>query len=129
MIQGGGFKKGFGKAANLREAVGMEKKTRPPIKNESTNGLSNKKYTLAMARTGKPDSATSQFYINTANNTGLDRARARDKVGYCVFGQVIDGKDIVDQIEKVKTKTLVEDFFENVPIDEVIIESVRRADK
>src|SRR5262245_39951464 len=84
MIQGGGFEKGFNRATNLEEAKKKERKTREPIKNESANGLLNTKYTLAMARTPKPDSATSQFFINVKDNDFLDRANARDKVGYCV---------------------------------------------
>ena len=112
MIQGGGFK------PNL-----SQKKTRAAIKNESTNGLSNEKYTLAMARTSVPDSATSQFYINVANNTFLDKKNARDSVGYCVFGKVIDGKDVVDKIAKVKTET--KSGYQNVPSDTVTIKSVR----
>ncbi|MFO0879185.1 MAG: peptidylprolyl isomerase [Gemmataceae bacterium] len=123
MIQGGGFEKGFNKARNLDEAAGKEKKTRAPIKNESNNGLSNKKYTLAMARTSRPDSATAQFFINVKDNDFLDRANARDSVGYCVFGKVIDGTDIVDKIKGVATKTLVEGIFEDVPETEVVIES------
>jgi peptidyl-prolyl cis-trans isomerase B (cyclophilin B) len=129
MIQGGGFEKGFNKATTLEEAKKKEKKTRDPIKNESTNGLQNKKYTLAMARTPKPDSATSQFFINVKDNDFLDRANARDRVGYCVFGKVIDGTDVVDKIKGVKTKSLIADIFEDVPVEEVVIESARREKK
>jgi len=111
MIQGGGM-----------DAKGGEKKTKPSIKNESANGLLNKKYSIAMARTSEPDSATSQFYINVADNTFLDRANARDKVGYCVFGQVIEGADVVDKIAKVKTGA------RDVPVETVLIKSVRRVD-
>jgi peptidyl-prolyl cis-trans isomerase B (cyclophilin B) len=112
MIQGGGFEPGM-----------KEKKTRDPIKNESSNGLSNEKGTIAMARTGKPDSATSQFYINTVDNPNLDKEKARDKVGYCVFGKVIEGMDIVDKIKDVKTNSV--GGFDDVPVDDVIIKSVR----
>lgn len=125
MIQGGGFTKEFTDAKTPAAAKKAEKEVRAPIKNESTNGLSNKKGTIAMARTGEPDSATAQFYINVKDNAGLDRAKARDKVGYCVFGKVIEGMDVVEKIRNVKTKTLIEDIFEDVPADPVIIESVR----
>jgi cyclophilin family peptidyl-prolyl cis-trans isomerase len=129
MIQGGGFEKGFNEATNLEEAQKKEKKTRETIKNESANGLSNEQYTVAMARTREPDSASAQFFINVTDNKSLDRANARDKVGYCVFGRVIEGTKVVEKIKDVKTKTLIEDHFENVPVEEVVIESVRRADK
>ena len=94
MIQGGGFEPGM-----------KEKKTKDPIKNESGNGLSNKRGTLAMARTRDPDSATAQFFINVEDNDFLDKANARDGVGYCVFGKVIEGMDVVDKIKAVKTGT------------------------
>lgn len=129
MIQGGGFEKGFNKATSIEQAKRSEKKTRAPIKNESTNGLANKKYTIAMARTSRPDSATAQFFINVKDNDFLDRANARDRVGYCVFGRVIEGTEVVDKIKNVKTKTLIEDVFEDVPVEEVVIESVRREGK
>src|SRR5205823_13046809 len=92
MIQGGGFQPGM-----------KQKKTKAEIKNESANGLPNKKYTLAMARTNVPDSASSQFFINVADNDFLDRANARDRVGYCVFGRVVDGMDVVDKLKAVST--------------------------
>src|SRR5213080_845419 len=85
MIQGGGFEAGM-----------KEKKTRDPIKNESGNGLSNVRGSIAMARTADLDSATAQFYINTVDNLGLDKAK------YCVFGKVIEGMDVVDKIRAVK---------------------------
>jgi cyclophilin family peptidyl-prolyl cis-trans isomerase len=116
MIQGGGFEPGM-----------KEKKTREAIKNESDNGLSNKKYSVAMARTSEPDSATAQFYVNVADNDFLDRANARDKVGYCVFGKVIEGMDVVDKIKAVEVET--KGRFEKVPTKDVVIESIRRADK
>jgi cyclophilin family peptidyl-prolyl cis-trans isomerase len=127
MIQGGGFEKGLNEATSMEEVEKKEKKTREPIKNESTNGLSNKKYTVAMARTSKPDSATAQFFINVLDNTRLDRAE--DGVGYCVFGKVIEGTDVVEKIENVETKVLIPRHFTHVPVKEVVIESVRRADK
>lgn len=113
MIQGGGFEPGM-----------KPRKTRPPIKNESANGLSNRRGTIAMARTADPDSATSQFYINVRDNTFLDRKEARDGVGYCVFGRVIEGMDVVDKISLVKTTT--RGGYRDVPEQEVIIKSVRR---
>lgn len=111
MIQGGGM-----------EAGGKEKKTKPPIKNEGGNGLSNARGTLAMARTPVADSATSQFFINTVDNNFLDRANTDDKVGYAVFGRVVEGMDVVDKIKKVKTGR------ENKPVEDVVIKSVRRVD-
>jgi cyclophilin family peptidyl-prolyl cis-trans isomerase len=115
MIQGGGMLPGL-----------SEKKTREPIKNESTNNLLNERGTIAMARTNAPDSATSQFFINTVDNKGLDRANARDKVGYAVFGRVIEGMDIVDKIRAVETGT--QKGHDDVPREDVIIKSIRRAD-
>ena len=114
MIQGGGFEAGM-----------KEKRTRAAIKNESSNGLSNKRGTLAMARTSEPDSATAQFFINVKDNLFLDKARARDGVGYCVFGKVTDGMDVVDKIKAVKTGS--RGGHENVPQEDVVIKSVRRA--
>jgi cyclophilin family peptidyl-prolyl cis-trans isomerase len=125
MIQGGGYEKGFNRAQTRADVMAKEKKTRGGIKNESSNGLENKKYTLAMARTSAPDSASAQFFINVKDNAFLDRARARDRVGYCVFGKVIDGTDVVDKIKGVRTKVLIEDQIENVPVEEVVIESAR----
>jgi cyclophilin family peptidyl-prolyl cis-trans isomerase len=119
MIQGGGFEAG--------KAMREEKKTGAPIDNESDNGLSNKRGTIAMARTPRPNSATSQFFINVKDNNMLDRANAQDKVGYCVFGKVIDGMDVVDKIKAVETRTVGQ--HGNVPVKDVVIESVRRADK
>jgi cyclophilin family peptidyl-prolyl cis-trans isomerase len=113
MIQGGGFEAGM-----------KEKKTKEPIKNEAGNNVSNTRGTIAMARTSVPDSATSQFFINVKDNSGsLDRANARDKVGYCVFGRVIDGMDVVDKIKNVKTG--VKKGHDDVPEEDVIIKSVK----
>lgn len=112
MIQGGGFEPGM-----------KEKKTRDPIKNESNNGLSNVKGTLAMARTPEPNSASSQFFVNVKDNTFLDKAKARDGVGYCVFGRVIDGMDVVEKIKAVDTDTVR--GHENVPTKDVVIKSVK----
>ena len=118
MIQGGGMEPGL-----------KEKKTHAAIKNESDNGLENKRGTIAMARTGQPHSATSQFFINVQDNSSLDKKTARDGVGYCVFGKVVDGMDVVDKIKAVKTKVVIPNVFEDVPVEDVVIKSVRRADK
>ena len=111
MIQGGGF------------TPEMEQKpTKPPIKNESSNGLKNEPYTLAMARTSAPDSATSQFFINVKNNDFLNKASAQDGVGYAVFGKVIEGMDIVNKIEKVQTGR--SSMYSDVPTEPVVIKSM-----
>ncbi len=99
------------------------KETKAQIKNESTNGLSNKLGTVAMARTGEPDSATSQFYVNVVDNDGLDRANYQDGVGYCVFGKVTKGMEVVNKIRDVKTET--RSGMKNVPVEDVTIKSVR----
>ena len=91
MIQGGGF-----------DSSMKQKSTEKPIKNEANNGLKNNKYTIAMARTSIPDSATSQFFINVNNNDFLNYP-GQDGWGYCVFGKVTEGTDIVDKIQKVAT--------------------------
>ena len=124
MIQGGGFEPGA-------LAKNEEKQTRATIKNESYNGLKNVRGTLAMARTPAPDSASSQFFINVKDNAFLDRARAEDKVGYCVFGKVTEGMDVVDKIRQVETTTVPTPNgppHEAVPKEDVIIKSIRRAD-
>ena len=125
MIQGGGF-----------SSEGDEKNTKPPIKNEGKNGLSNKKGTIAMARTQVADSATSQFFINTADNSrGLDAGGANGPDGYAVFGKVIQGIEVVDKIEMVKVgpKTLrslspqgklYASPNSNVPSENIIIKSI-----
>lgn len=113
MIQGGGFEPGM-----------KQKPTRPPIKNESDNGLSNLRGTVAMARTSAPDSATAQFYINVVDNPSLNRNLAEDGVGYCVFGQVLEGMAVVDKIRRVRTTRLGPHAA--VPIEDVTIQSVRR---
>jgi cyclophilin family peptidyl-prolyl cis-trans isomerase len=123
MIQGGGFERLMG----VEDAEGFQakqKKTREPIKNESGNGLSNTRGTIAMARTNKLDSATAQFYINTVDNSGK-----LDEPKYCVFGKVIDGMDVVDKIREVKTRKIVPRQIEDVPVEDVIIKSVRRESK
>jgi cyclophilin family peptidyl-prolyl cis-trans isomerase len=124
MIQGGGYKKGLANAANDAAIRALEAKTAAPIKNEAANGLSNRRGTLAMARTVQPDSATAQFFINVKDNAFLDRARAHDKVGYCVFGKVVAGMDVIDRIRKARTKSV--GTFRDVPAVDVVIESIRR---
>jgi cyclophilin family peptidyl-prolyl cis-trans isomerase len=116
MIQGGGFEPGM-----------KEKKTRAPIKNEAGNNVSNERGTLAMARTSDPDSASAQFFINVKDNKFLDRKQARDGVGYAVFGKVVEGMDVVDKIKGVKTTK--RGPFDDVPSEDVVIKSVRRASK
>jgi peptidyl-prolyl cis-trans isomerase A (cyclophilin A) len=114
MIQGGGM------TADMQDKREGQK---PPIKNESDNGLKNDTGTLAMARTGVPDSATSQFFINVKDNTFLNRESAQDKVGYAVFGKVVEGMDVVKKIEGVKTAN--KGPHQNVPVDPVTIKSVK----
>jgi cyclophilin family peptidyl-prolyl cis-trans isomerase len=115
MIQGGGFEPGM-----------KQKKTKAPIKNESGNGLSNERGTIAMARTSKPNSATAQFFINVKDNAFLDGAEG--KAGYAVFGMVVSGMDVVDKIKKVEARNIVvgRQEFEKVPVRDVVIKSVRR---
>ena len=109
MIQGGGMEPGM-----------KQKPTRAPIANEATNGVKNKKYTLAMARTSEPHSATAQFFINVADNDFLDyTAPSANGWGYCVFGKVTGGRDIVDKIKAVPTAT--SGFHQNVPQQDVVI--------
>src|SRR4051812_14015437 len=112
VIQGGGY-----------TATLTEKPTRPPIQNEATNGLSNRRGTVAMARTRALRSATSQFYINLSNNASLDHQGFSPEVfGYAVFGRVIEGMDVVDRIGAVKTGS--RDGMDDVPVEPVIIRSV-----
>jgi peptidyl-prolyl cis-trans isomerase A (cyclophilin A) len=108
MIQGGGFKPDL-----------SEKPTRPPIPLESRNGLSNLRGTVAMARTGVPDSATSQFFINVADNTRLDQPNAADGNGYAVFGRVVEGLEVVDKIRAMPTEA--KGPHANVPTTPVVI--------
>lgn len=114
MIQGGGFD------------TSMQKKiTRPPIKNEGGNGLRNDRGTVAMARTGEPDSATAQFFINLQDNDFLNRAEAPDGVGYAVFGKVVEGMDAVDAIAKVKVNEPGR-LSNAQPVETVVMKSVKR---
>ena len=109
MIQGGGF------------AAGMQQKaTRAPVANEAANGVKNTRYSLAMARTSDPHSATAQFFINVADNAFLDyKGPSPQGYGYCVFGKVVAGQDIVDRIAGVPTGR--SGFHENVPTQDVVI--------
>jgi peptidyl-prolyl cis-trans isomerase A (cyclophilin A) len=113
MVQGGGM------TANLQPKPG----NKPPIKNEAGNGLKNDRGTLAMARTGNPDSATSQFFINVVNNDGLNRPNP-DGFGYAVFGRVIEGMDVVDKIVSAPQKRQ-NMAFQNVPETPIVIKSVK----
>ncbi len=112
MIQGGGFTPDM-----------KQKPTHAPIKNEASIQLRNSKYTIAMARTSAPDSATAQFFINTANNRFLDPDKASDGVGYAVFGRVIQGQKVVDAIEAVTTSDRHR-FYKDMPVEPVVIRSM-----
>ncbi len=110
MIQGGGMEPGM-----------KQKDTRAPIENEAANGLKNVRGSIAMARTSDPHSATAQFFINTVDNDFLDfKAPAGQGWGYCVFGQVVEGMDVVDKIRAVRTGN--KGFHQDVPVEDVIIE-------
>lgn len=114
MIQGGGFTPDM-----------TQKPTRAPIRNEASNGLKNDRYTIAMARTSEINSATSQFFINTVNNDFLNfRAPNPAAYGYAVFGRVVKGTEAVDAISKVATD--IRGYFQDVPREAVVIESVTR---
>ena len=118
MIQGGGFDESL-----------QRKKTDPPIKNEATNGLKNSKGTIAMARTNVVDSGTSQFFINLVDNDFLNnRGTTPRTYGYAVFGQVIEGMDVVEKIGKVRT-VAKNPLFKDFPEPVVVIESIRRVKK
>ena len=109
MIQGGGFEPGM-----------KQKPTKDPIQNEAANGLKNDNYTVAMARTGNPHSATAQFFINVKDNEFLNyTAPNAQGYGYCVFGKVVEGKEVVDAIRKVETGN--RNGFQDVPVEDVII--------
>ena len=110
MIQGGGFEPGM-----------KQKATRAPIENEANNGLKNNKYTLAMARTGDPHSATAQFFINVADNDFLNHTAPNAQGwGYAVFGKVVKGTEVVDAIKAVRTSK--SGFHADVPVEDVVIE-------
>ncbi len=110
MIQGGGFEPGM-----------KQKPADQTVENEAKNGLKNNHYTIAMARTNAPHSASAQFFINTKNNGFLDYP-GQDGWGYCVFGTVTEGKEVVDKIGKVKTGR--SGMFADVPVEDVIIEKI-----
>ena len=110
MIQGGGFERGM-----------KEQGTRAPIENEAANGLKNNKYTIAMARTSDPHSASSQFFINVADNDFLNHTAPNPQGwGYAVFGKVTAGQNVVDEIARVPTST--RGFYGDVPVDDIVIE-------
>ena len=110
MIQGGGFEPGM-----------VQKQTRAPIRNEAANGLKNDKYTVAMARTSDVHSATAQFFINVADNNFLNYSAPNAQgFGYCVFGKVVEGMDVVDKIAKVRTGNRA--GHQNVPLENVLLE-------
>ena len=110
MIQGGGFEPGM-----------IQKPVRAPIANEAGNGLKNEKYTVAMARTSDVNSATAQFFINVKDNDFLDyKSPTPQGFGYCVFGKVVEGQDVIDKIRKVKTGN--RSGHQNVPVENVLIE-------
>jgi len=108
MVQGGGFEPGM-----------KQKPTNDTVENEAKNGLKNEPYTLAMARTSDPHSASAQFFVNVKNNSFLDYP-GQDGWGYCVFGKVREGTDVVDKIKAVKTTR--SGMFADVPVDDVVIE-------
>jgi peptidyl-prolyl cis-trans isomerase B (cyclophilin B) len=110
MIQGGGFEPGM-----------KQKKTQAPIQNEAANGLKNEAYTIAMARTADVHSATAQFFINVTSNGFLNyKSSSPQGYGYCVFGKVVEGQDVIDKIKKVKTGDYA--GHQNVPLDDVVIQ-------
>jgi peptidyl-prolyl cis-trans isomerase B (cyclophilin B) len=110
MIQGGGMEPGM-----------HQKDTQAPIRNEADNGLKNENYTVAMARTSNPHSATAQFFINVADNDFLNHtSQTPQGWGYCVFGRVVEGEDVVDRIKAVTTGN--RGFHQDVPLEDVVIE-------
>ena len=112
MVQGGGFEPGMN-----------QKPTRATIKNEADNGLKNDMYTVAMARTSDPNSATAQFFINASNNDFLNYTSPTPQGwGYCVFGKIVEGQDVIDKIRKVRTGS--KGGHQDVPLEDVVIESM-----
>lgn len=112
MIQGGGFEPGL-----------KQKQTKAPIENEANNGLKNDKYTIAMARTNEPHSATSQFFINVADNDFLNHISPTSRGwGYAVFGKVVSGTDVIDAIARVRTAS--RSWYGDVPVEDVVMEKV-----
>ena len=115
MVQGGGFEPGM-----------KQKPTRAPVKNEADNGLRNDRYTIARARTSDPHSATAQFFINVGDNDFLNfKAPTAQGWGYCVFGRVVEGTDVVDRIKGVKTGR--SGFHQDVPTEDVVIQKAEAA--
>ena len=109
MVQGGGFEAGM-----------KQKATRDPIKNEANNGLKNDKYTVAMARTSEPHSASAQFFVNAVNNDFLNfKSESSQGWGYAVFGKVVAGTEVIDAIEKVRTGR--KGFHDDVPLEDVLV--------
>ena len=114
MIQGGGFEPGL-----------KQKQTKAPIENEANNGLKNDKYTIAMARTNEPHSATSQFFINVADNDFLNHTSPTSRGwGYAVFGKVVSGTDVIDAIARVRTAS--RSWYGDVPVEDVVMEKVEK---
>lgn len=112
MIQGGGFEPGL-----------KQKQTKAPIENEANNGLKNDKYTIAMARTNEPHSATSQFFINVADNDFLNHTSPTSRGwGYAVFGKVVSGTDVIDAVARVRTAS--RSWYGDVPVEDVVMEKV-----
>lgn len=112
MIQGGGFEPGL-----------KQKQTKAPIENEANNGLKNDKYTIAMARTNEPHSATSQFFINVADNDFLNHTSPTSRGwDYAVFGKVVSGTDVIDAIARVRTAS--RSWYGDVPVEDVVMEKV-----
>ena len=112
MIQGGGFEPGL-----------KQKQTKAPIENEANNGLKNDKYTIAMARTNEPHSATSQFFINVADNDFLNHTSPTPRGwGYAVFGKVVSGTEVIDAIARVRTAS--RSWYGDVPVEDVVMEKV-----
>lgn len=119
MIQGGGY------VPDSKEKLGMAKKpTKDPIVNESANGLSNTVGMISMARADDPNSATSQFFINVADNKYLDKKLDPKGIGQCVFGRVTEGMDVVNKIKAVKTAARPP--MKNVPVEDVVVKSMKR---
>lgn len=117
MIQGGGFEPGM-----------RQKPTEEPIQNEANNGLKNENYSIAMARTNDPHSATAQFFINVNDNDFLNYSTSSSQGwGYAVFGKVTEGRDVIDAIKKVKTSS--KGFHQDVPVDDVVIEKAWLVDQ
>jgi peptidyl-prolyl cis-trans isomerase A (cyclophilin A) len=113
MVQGGGFTKDL-----------LQKPTRAPISIESNNGLKNTKYSIAMARTNDPNSATAQFFVNVKDNAMLDYP-SRDGFGYTVFGRVVAGMDTIDNIKFVETNVHIPTQMSDVPVKAIVIESAK----